>query len=254
MYSNKLKMLGQLYRKDMHQVLPELTVVIAISIVLDLWMLFGSLRDGRIGICILPMFLTLGLAALLPLVSSFKVFNQEWNDKSIYLLMSLPASGSMVIGSKLLALFSQYLAGTLVVGIGSALSTYHAIPSSVKILAGWQNVLSNPELYKLGALIYLLTIVGMLCLFCNSFLSQMLGRLSRKFSGLVTAGVFILIVWLVGKITGLAGVYLPVDRAIWGNLSGTLYQAMGWMNLIYLLITIILFISAVLVYDRYLEL
>ena len=73
MYNSKWKMFGPLYRKDMHQVLPELIIVITISLVLDLLMYSGFIGSEvrRAMVVIVPMFMTLGLAAFLPLVSVF---------------------------------------------------------------------------------------------------------------------------------------------------------------------------------------
>lgn len=263
MYSSKWKMFGQLYRKDMHQVLPELIIVIGISVILDLLMYFNS-EMGRATVAIVPMFMTLGLAAFLPLVSSFKTIGQEWNNNTIYMLKSLPVSGAMVMGSKVFALISQFVLGILVVGVGEALVTYHTLPQNIKIMPQLTSTLSNPANYKWVAIILLMIFVTMLYLFANSFFSQMIGRLSPKLSGLITGVVFITVMWLVGKITGYFGRYLESAFLIDGHsmsfqtgLNSAAVTQTGLYGAAifcatYLLVAAILFICTTFIYDRYL--
>jgi hypothetical protein len=259
-------MFSQLYRKEMHQVMPELIIVIAISIVLNLLMYFSSKID-LVMFAFLPMIMTLGFAALLPLVSSFKTISHEWNNNTIYLLKSLPISGAMIMGAKLMALFSQFFIGTLVVGVGGALVTYHTLPQEIKLIPEFNAVISNPASYKLLAIFTLMTITMMLYFFCNSFISQMIGRLSRKLSGLITGVVFIAIIWLVGKITGFAGHYLhgslinkygENSLSFQAGLNSDVFYQTGIYGFamflaIYLTIAVVLFIIASTIYDRYLD-
>ncbi len=263
MYSSKWKMFGQLYRKDMHQVLPELIIVIAISLILDLLMFFSFIGSEmrRAMVVIVPMFMTLGLAAFLPLVSSFKTFSQEWNNNTIYLLKSLPVSGAMTMGAKLMALFSQFFIGILVVGVGGALVTYHTLPQEIKTIPELTVALNYPPNHKYLAIFLLITITVMLYLFCNSFISQVIGRLSRKFSGLITGVVFIAIMWLTGKFTGFIEQCLNGSLIKLNSMSGQYSSAYNYTGMyglamffvIYLTIAAVLFIIAATIYDRYLD-
>jgi hypothetical protein len=107
MQKNKWRMLGQLYLKDMHDLKAEIIVVLAITLLLDSFIYFSSGYPRQL--IILPVLMTIVLAAFIPLVSSFKMLHREWNDNTVYLVMSLPVSGYMIIGSKLLAIISQFL-------------------------------------------------------------------------------------------------------------------------------------------------
>lgn len=252
MLNSKLKMFGQLYRKDMHQVLPELLVVIIISLLLDLGIYFGS--EMMKAALFVPAFLLLGLAGLLPLISSFKTFSHEWSTNNIYLLMSLPVSGGMVMGSKLLALTSQYLVGTLVVGLGGALSFYHIIPERLKIMPEFQTVFNNPDVYMYLALVYLFTIIFMFFLFSTSFFSQTLGKLSRKLSGLITFAAFVALIWVTDWGLDLIGIREP-DSIVNGCnfdvvLHSTVLPLLTSYSISYLIIGTILFVGAIIIYDR----
>jgi hypothetical protein len=252
MSNSTLKRMVQLYRKDMHLVIPELLVVVVISLLLDVGIYIGT--DMRNAVLIGPAVLLLGLAGLLPLISSFKLFSHEWSHNSIYLLMSLPASGAMVMGSKLLAVITQYLAGTLVVGLGAALSVYHIIPPQAKVIPEFQMVLNNPDTYLYLALFYLFTIIVMFFLFSASFFSQSVGRLRPKFSKLSTLAAFVAVIWLMQWGLDLIGInawnWTVNERdmaAVWHN---TILPALTSYSISYLVAGIILFVGAVIIYDR----
>lgn len=252
MLNNKLKMFGQLYRKDMHQLLPELLVVMIISFLLNAAMYFGSEMTNAM--LVVPAFLLLGLAGLLPLISSFKIFSHEWSNNNIYLLMSLPASGGMVMGAKLLALISQYIAGTLVVGLGAALSAYHLIPQKVKIMSEFQMIFNNPDTYMYLAMFYLSTVIFMFFLFSVSFLSQTLGKLSRKFSSLITFAAFVALIWMVDVGMDLIGIREPDGIVNSYNFDvifhNNVLPVLTGYSISYLLAAIILFVGAIIIYDR----
>lgn len=252
MLNSKLKMLGRLYRKDMHQILPELLGVVIISVLLDLAIYFGS--EMMNAILVVPAFLLLGMAGLLPLISSFKMFSHEWSSNNIYLLMSLPVSGGMVMGSKLLALISQYLVGTLVVVLGGALSAYHLIPQQVKTMSEFQMVVNNPDTYWYLALGYLFTIIFMFFLFCTSFFSQTLGRLSRKASGFITFAAFVALNWMVDGVMDLIGLREP-DGIVNGYNFDVIFHnhvlpVLTGYSISYLIAALILLAGAIIIYDR----
>ncbi|WP_054695186.1 hypothetical protein [Syntrophomonas palmitatica] len=104
-----------LYRKEMRDILPEIIVVAAIAIVLTAVVYINNPQMPQL--VMLPLLMAMGLTVFLPFVSSFKLLWREWNNNTIYLVMSLPVKGGAVLGSKLLALLSQYLAGSLAVVI-----------------------------------------------------------------------------------------------------------------------------------------
>lgn len=241
MQKSKWHMLGQLYLKDMHDLKAEIIVVLAITLLLDTWIYFASGYPRQI--IILPVLMTLGLAAFIPLVSSFKMLSREWNDNTVYLVMSLPVSGTMIMVSKLLAILSQFLIGTLVAGITGGLMIWYSFPEVQPFIA--------PNLNHF-AYLYLIVTVGLLYLITGSFLSQVIGHLSRRHSGLITAGIFIAILYVVGKITDLAGSWFPpvIQPGLEGIIPTIIWSYAG----LYLLIALLVMVLTVYIYDHRVEL
>ena len=75
-----------------------------------------------------PAVALMGLAGFLPVITSFRILGREWGQNNIYLMMSLQVSGTMKLGSKLLVLLSEYLAGTLLVGTISSIAIIISFP------------------------------------------------------------------------------------------------------------------------------
>ncbi|MEN6463081.1 MAG: hypothetical protein ABFC94_17150 [Syntrophomonas sp.] len=240
MQKSKLRMLSQLYLKDMHDLKAEIIVVLAITILLDTWIYFASGYPRQI--IILPVLMTIGLAAFIPLISSFKMLSREWNDNTVYLVMSLPVSGTMIMLSKLLAILSQFVIGTLVAGVTGGLMVWYSFPEIQPFV--------TENLYRFVD-VYIIVIVGLLYLITSSFLSQVIGRLNRRHSGLITAGIFIAILYVVGKITDLVGLWSPgAQPGLQGIMPDIIWSYTGF----YLLIALVLMVLTVYIYDHKVEL
>ncbi|MGI5920655.1 MAG: ABC-2 transporter permease [Syntrophomonadaceae bacterium] len=236
MQNSKWKMLGQLYRKDMYSLRKELVAIIIFTLLLDGWIFFAS--DYPNQAIIVPASLTMGLAFFLPLITSFKMLSQEWSQNTVYLIMSLPVSGALVIGSKLLAVMSQFLIGTLVAGITGSVMLWFTFPEIHPFII---------ENFSRLLFVYLFCISGILYLCSGSFLSQVIGHLSRRYSGFITVGVFIAILYLVGKLTDLLNI---MDSA--SQLPGGITAAVA--GGFYLLISLLLMVAAVYLYNYKIEL
>ncbi len=255
MHSNKLKMLGQLYKKDLHEIIPEIMIVL-IGVVLVTASFF--LRSSEPSpVFILPLLLLFGLAGLLPLVASFKLLSREWANNTVYLIMSLPVSGGMVLGAKMLVLISQYIVGTLLIGISAYLLYINGLYQSFNPQQSGHILLQNPELVQYLLAFYFSGLVFLIFLCCISFLSQVVGKLSRKLSGLITTGAFITILIISGKILnglGLENISAnPVAMRMGNDASSFIYD-LNISSLSHLLLALIIFILAAIIYDRKLEL
>ncbi len=184
-----------LYRKEMRDILPELIVVAAIAIVFTALVYINSPQMPQL--VMLPLLMATGLAVFLPFISSFKLLWREFNNNTIYLIMSLPVKGGTVLGSKLAALLSQYLLGILVVVItGLTIVVLQApqLPAGVDISKRvW-------DMVSLGLLAFLLSMLTLAYLISTSFFSQLVGKMASRFSGLLTAVVFFVALSLGGKL------------------------------------------------------
>jgi hypothetical protein len=261
MQTSSLKKFFKLYSKEMRELRPEILVVLIATLVLDLLFYFKARQFPAM--IIGPSIMILGLAAFLPFISSFKLLGREWNSNTIYLLLSLPAKGGSILGSKLLALLTQYLIGTVVVTAGGIILVFLLFPEPGLAETLRQACASGIDIrlqtiISSGALFYLMSIVGMAYVIAISFFSQLLGKLVRRFSGLVTAIIFIATFWLMNKLM------TPLWQQLWNynqlhmnqyNFSvAALNQLVGMNTLIVLAGTVIVFIAAVLVYNHKIEL
>jgi ABC-type transport system involved in multi-copper enzyme maturation permease subunit len=261
MQTSSLRKFFKLYGKEMRELRPEILVMLIATLVLDLLFYFKARQFPAM--IIGPSMMILGLAALLPFISSFKLLGREWNSNTIYLLLSLPVKGGNVLGSKLLALLTQYLIGTVVVTAGGIILAFLLFPEpgmaetlrqaqALGIDTRLQTIISS------GTLFYLMSLVGMAYVIAISFFSQLLGKLVTRFSGLVTAIVFIATFWLMNKLMTPLWQQLGNYSQLYMNQSNfsiaAFNQLVGMNTLIMLAGTIIVFIAAVLVYNHKIEL
>jgi len=163
MQTSSLKKFFKLYSKEMRELRPEILVVLIATLVLDL--LFYIKARQFPAVIIGPSIMILGLAALLPFISSFKLLGREWNSNTIYLLLSLPVKGGNVLGSKLLALLTQYLFGTIIVTAGSIILAFLLFPEPglVETLRQAQSAGIDTRLQTIissGTLFYLMSLGG----------------------------------------------------------------------------------------------
>lgn len=239
MSANWFKKFMALYKKQMREILPEIIVVAAVAVVISLVLYYkvGAFPPA-IGF---PVVMLIGLAGFLPLISSLRL-SQEWSNHTIYLMMSLPVGGGMILGSRLAALLTQYLLGTVMAGLSGLLLTLALFPEAFsyveKILPYWGH----------AALMYLISMASLAYLLAISLFSQVAGKLVNRFSGLVTALVFIITLWLSGKVMEL--MWAPGTVELRETTLSLLSSVLGQI----LLVTALIFALAVMVYNRRVEL
>lgn len=256
MPTSRLGMFSKLYSKEMRELAPEMITVIGLAVLAYIYLFFKT-HEYPLAV-IGPIFMIGGLAAFLPVISSFKLLSREWKNNTVYLMMSLPVKGGMIMGAKLLALLSQYVLATLIAGVGGFLLTYALNPELGQILnttipgVG----LNLWQLWPQGLALYLTSIVVITYIASISFFSQMVGKLVSRFSGLVTAGVFIATAYLSGKVGDL----------FWGNIDpqwtneintfdlSVINQFLLTNFLFSLAIAAVIFTLAVIIYNRKIEL
>lgn len=256
MPNSKLKMFGKLYMKDLHEVIAEiLIVVIGVALVTVGFSLNSDLPSPAF---VFPLLLLLGLVGFLPLLSSFKLLSREWSHNTVYLIMSLPVSGAMILGSKMMVLLTQYIGGTLLIGLsGYLLYTTKLFQYFAPYQLHLSELSNHPEIIGNLLAFYLTGLAFLIFLCCTSFFSQIAGRLSPKFSGLVTAATFIITLILSGKLLEALGTGSHKINLVMMRMAGNTESLSGSLNissLSYLLLAAILFIAAAVIYDRKLEL
>lgn len=249
-----------LYGKEMRELRPEIIIVVAMAVLICLTMYAKSGTDAR-DLFIVPIFLLMGLAGFLPFVASFKLLGREWSTNTIYLIMSLPVSGGMILGTKLAALISQYLLGTLVV-IAAALFWVH--PHLPEIISSLNAItVSQTRLVQFIpgiAMAYLLSLTWLFYLISVSFLSQLIGKLFTRFNGVITLLVFLATLAFAGWLMDLSRSFCQFSSSfniLGPGLQSSLQQAivfMGVNSAIYFVVAALIMVVSILVYRYRIEL
>jgi hypothetical protein len=165
------------------------------------------------------------------------------------MMMSLPVSGTMMLGSKLAVLFTEYLAGTLIVLLVGGAALISSFPDM------WKEIASQSYLIQLVAATYGVSITGMLFIFCTSFMSQVSGKLFNKASGLISFIVFLGIFILAAKL-------MPDTRMVLNDSPLMISASVEWQQIKTLLLhglynllsAVLVFTGAVLIWERRIEL
>jgi hypothetical protein len=246
-----------LYKKELRELTPEIVILIATSILLNVYAYFKAAPLTGLSLTLtvgLAAFLpSVGLAAFLPFISSFKL-SREWKNQTVYLMMSLPASGALILGAKLTALMTELVIGGLAAGTAGGLAIMASYPGEIKQLMSMV-----PNVYSNLALMALFGLVNVMFFCCISFLAQVLGKLVRKYSGLLSFVSFIAILILLSK-----GIEMI-------NAAGITHFGLGmglnpplpfpdpssyilYSSVIIAVVSVLVFFIAALIYDRRLEL
>ncbi len=251
MSTNKLRMFFALYTKDMRESMPEIVVVAAVAVILNGIFYLRVIRPqpvvdtNTLLLLIIPVLMVMGLAVFLPLISSFKLLGREWSNNTVYFIMSLPVSGGMILGSKLLALLTQYVVGTLIAGMTGLVLVWDIMPELIRFISG------QPHGFSVVWLFYLLSAAFLIYLISISFFSQIVGRLSARFSGLITGLVFLLTLYIVGKINDFTS---SLNIRMFADWYTTPIGSLLTANLMVLVTAAVIFTLAVVVYNKKVEL
>ncbi|NLB88857.1 MAG: hypothetical protein GX790_06470 [Syntrophomonadaceae bacterium] len=243
MKANKFKMFYKLYEKEMRELKIEIWLTVLAIIGATILTYVGG-ADQRW--TILPLFLTAGLAALLPVVTASKIFIKEFNHNTIYLMMSLPVGGGMILGSKLAATVTQYLIGTIFFMISAAMLTLCLFPVEKDTLIKAMG--SVP--WGLFISIYFSTVAFGIYLVVITFFSQIISRLVTKFQNLVTVIALAGTLWLTFKL--IDPLILEKDYYV-----GNMFMAADlfvYASLFFIGVAFVIGVVTVLIYNRRIEL
>lgn len=243
MRANSINMFLKLYQKEMTELKAEIIItVLAVIMTTSLLYILGARLGWTTGLALMAA----GFAGLLPLITATKIFEKEWNNNTIYLIMSLPVRGGMILGSKLAAVVSQYLIGTITVLVSWAIIIRYSFPNEVALVVNE----INGTAWALGFSLYGLTIALGIYLISLIFFSQMTARLVNRFRGLVTFITFFTLFVISNKL---------ISPWKWhGGINGGAFippvEPFLINSLIYLGAAAIIFLGAVIIYNQRVEL
>lgn len=187
-----MRQLWTLYKKELAGT--KLNFFLVVGIIL-FWETFLATRHGKwpgdliFGLSFLPF-------ALLPfwaVIGAVQSLRREWNENSIYVLLSLPTRGASVIGAKTLALVTELTAYVLLVPFFSwLLANGTRAPALLPSNAG--AVLLDVTLkgfWLYWFVLVMLTVVGQF--------SYLVGALLDRFQWLVAGWVFLVSAYLLTR-------------------------------------------------------
>ncbi len=165
-----MRNLWTLYRKELSGTKSDFLLIAALVLA---WEVFLATRQGRwpaelvFGLSFLP----LAIFPLWALIGGVQSLRREWNENTVYVLLSLPTRGWMIAGAKALALITELTLHTLLVpalaltlagGGGSSV-----LPGSEMGRAALLSVTANGLVFYWVTLV-LVVVVGQFCYVASS--------------------------------------------------------------------------------------
>ncbi|HZX21606.1 MAG TPA: hypothetical protein VFF25_04385 [Clostridia bacterium] len=187
--SNGKKLLT-LYKKDLAASKFETLLILGFIIVGNLFLLYKAKTSWPIDMSLALSMLSLGFVPLFTFFKAFNFIREEWKENTVYFMMSLPTTGNTIFLSKFLALLTQFfiLGVTAVIFVSIFMLMQTQIQQVWMVIKDIDNIhLIIWEIGKVGIIMFLsfaMTII-------TAFFSAVVGKLFRKFSGLITFIVFI---------------------------------------------------------------
>ncbi len=215
----------KLYKKEMRALAGLALLVIGITLFLDLFLQtrVDKWTPSTPEAASAAFFVVLPVWAVIALVYSVQ---QEWTGNTIYMLLSLPVRGSVIIAAKLLAVLSWFVVLNLFRLVSFLLHFRSTLlwpesGSPMHLLAFWVGMLAFG--YLLGMALFLV-----LMLF-----SMLAGRLAPKFCGAAAFGTMFVSGWALFRLT-------PIISKLFGWLPGTPVKVWGMHSGVLVMETVVL--------------
>lgn len=203
MKTSKLRMFVKLYKKDIHDIKFESLIFIAAVALWNIFLYYKSISGWPYEMSLGLSTIAFGVAAFVPFIESFKLLQNEWKNNTLYLIMSLPVSGNIVLLSKLAVILTQYIIFGLFSGI-----CFILLSLTTPMWGIMGEIISEtiPNTHILVE-ISLVTLIGIIVVMIYTtvlvFFSSVVGKLVKKFSGLTTLLTFLAGGYIFSRITGL---------------------------------------------------
>lgn len=150
----------------------------------------------------------MGFLPLWALWTSVQLYRQEWRENTAYLMLSLPARAWVITSAKLAALLTAVVGFVLLIAAGGwlvlsrtgVLEALAASPEFAMIPREW--------MVKMALFAGAVMLAGFAAVALAAQFAYVFSRLFSRFRGLVMVWTWILLVWLVGRVSELG--WLPL--------------------------------------------
>lgn len=192
-----MKMFFALYRKELSGARNVTLTILALILGLDIFLFTRISAWGYLqafGFTFLPLFFLIFWG----MFRAFAIVREEWKEGTAPFLRSLPVSGWSIIGTKLLAVLTEWIVLLL------ATLTISALFYATAPLWGaeWVPLAELPYLAEMIKFVAVLGISIALAVLLGSIIIQLaylLGRMVNRFSGLVSIAATIGLIYLTSK-------------------------------------------------------
>lgn len=221
----------KLLRKELFGLRWFIVPLVVLSVLWHLFLLtkIGVWEEGvALGLGALPI----SFIPLWILITSFSIYRTEWNENTIYFMMSLPVSAWKITLTKLLAVVIGAVAGVTVIGLGLISLVMN---SSIELIGEVFSVVPTSWFVYNGMLVISFCLLMLIAGVMTIQASYIVSRMANRFHGLVLLWVFLIIAWLIPRLSVLIEPllrWLPSVKIIAGSVfDGVLTTQNIWIPL-----------------------
>lgn len=265
-------MIFSLFKKDLMKFKKETIIFLGLALIINVFSLYKIYNGWNIesayetyngwrieSAFVINLFLFLITFCIPILLSGSKLIGQEWKDNTIYLTMSLPVSSQKIFLSKFLAVIAQYLISSLSIIIIAGIQFlifFNRSPHTEEI-----KKLFDIRVFSMCSFLYILSISVFIYLVSIIFLSSLTGKMFKKYSKLVSFGLFFIVLFIGGKVIDFIGKSFPahIHEGEYMNIEGVmeLFKELGLnflgSSLIFLVLSGIIYFVTCKLYDNKIE-
>lgn len=184
------KKLFTLYKKDLAAFKSETLLILGFIVVGNLFLFYRAKTSWPVDMSLALSMLFLGFVPLYIFFRAFGIIREEWKANTVYFMMSLPTTGNIIFLSKLLALLTQFF----MLGIVAIASTTVFVLMKTEIQQIWMVIRDIGNMHQIVWEIVKASVtmfLSFIMVIITAFFSAVVGKMFKRFSGLITFVIFI---------------------------------------------------------------
>ncbi|QUH26524.1 ABC-2 transporter permease [Serpentinicella alkaliphila] len=191
---SKGRMFRTLFKKDLMLAKNESLIILGIIALGNLFLYYKAQTSWPLEVSLGFSWVLLMFIPLSIFIRAFSSISSEWKENTVYLMMSLPVSGMLVLLSKLLSLITRLIL-LLIVATPFTAILFFRLP-----MLRMMDLNINAQFVKIAFMYATLIILGYIMYLIIAIFSVHIGKIVKKFSGVVTFLAFIVTNYVVSKI------------------------------------------------------